>query len=458
MKTAKTIFLMMLVFAGFTVVAQEQPYQLTLQQAREYALEHNRSLMNAKDQITISKKKYWESVANGLPQIEGSLDYMTYFNYEMNFSFGSSGNTTINYQVLDEGDLEVLRVISESMGSSEPIIMSDQFSGKVQISQLIFSGQYYAGIKTARIAQKLADQSLIATELDIKENITNSYYNILSMERTLQILNENLKNLNEILLNTANLYKAGVAEETDVDQIKITVSQLKNSQKSLERMNQLNYNMLRFQMGVAPDVAITLTDNLDMMIGNIDTLATLPDQGDLTTNINYQLMESQVEITKKQFDMNKWAYAPTAAAFYSYTEKFKTTAFDMNPNHLAGFNVAVPIFSSGMRRAKVSQAKINLDIAQRNQEMLFDQLTIQQKQLLFNYQSALDNFNTQKEGVAIAKRVNISTENKFKQGMASSFDLTQANSNYLTAESNYVSSMLTLLQAQLSLDKLYNKL
>ena len=109
--------------------------------------------------------------------------------------------------------------------------MSDQFSGKVQISQLIFSGQYYAGIKTARIAQKLADQSLVATELDIKENVTNSYYNILSMERTLQILNENLKNLNEILLNTSNLYKAGVAEETDVDQIKIAVSQLKNSQK-----------------------------------------------------------------------------------------------------------------------------------------------------------------------------------------------------------------------------------
>ena len=107
---------MMLVFAGFTMVAQEQSYQLTLQQAREYALEHNRSLMNAKDQITISKKKYWETLANGLPQIEGSLDYMTYFNYEMNFNFGSSGNTTIDYSVLDAGDIEVLRVISESMG------------------------------------------------------------------------------------------------------------------------------------------------------------------------------------------------------------------------------------------------------------------------------------------------------------------------------------------------------
>jgi outer membrane protein TolC len=111
-----------------------------------------------------------------------------------------------------------------------------------------------------------------------------------------------------------------------------------------------------------------------------------------------------------------------------------------------------------MRRAKVNQSRIELDIALRNQEMVKEQLETQHRQLLFNYQNALENYNTQKENVAIAGRVYTSIENKYTQGMVSSLDITQASSNLLNAENNYLSSVLTLLQAQTALDKLYNKI
>lgn len=458
--------LLVLIGASFSYFASGQEgsnadtLKLSLTEAQNHALQYNRSLLNAKDQIAISNKKLWETIANGLPQIEGSLDYMTYFNYEMNFSLGSSSSTSVDFNnpPFDDGDRAMAAYLGQMFGSSEPIVMSDQFSGKVQLSQLIFSGQYYAGIKMAKIAQRLANQSLTANTLDVKENIINTYYVILTTEQSIKILQQNISNLNDILIHTTNLYKTGVAEETDVDQIKITVNQLKNSEKSLERMNQLNYNMLKFQLGVAPEVTIALIDSLGTFMDNIDNYTPGVSNFDLRDNINYQMMESQVSLSKKEVDLNNWAYTPTIAGYYSYTKKFKTTGFDMTPNNLAGISVTVPIFSSGMRMSKVSQAKINLDIAQRNKEMLMDQLETQQKQLLFNYQNALDNYNSQKDNVATAERVYSRTQNKFKQGLASSFDLTQANSNYLTAENNYWSSVLTLLQAQLSLDKLYSKL
>ena len=128
----------------------------------------------------------------------------------------------------------------------------------------------------------------------------------------------------------------------------------------------------------------------------------------------------------------------------------------MTPNHLAGFTATIPIFSSGMRKAQLDQAKINLDIAQRNQEMVKEQLEIQKNQLLFNYESAYENYNTQKENVEVAGRVLKSIQNKYREGLVSSLDLTQANTNYLTAESNYMSALMTLLQAQTALEKLYN--
>jgi len=169
-------------------------------------------------------------------------------------------------------------------------------------------------------------------------------------------------------------------------------------------------------------------------------------------------MESQVQLGEKQVGMQNWAYAPSVAGFYSYTKKIITTGFDLTPNHLAGFSVSVPIFASGAKQARVNQAKVALDIARRNQEMVKEQLETQKNQLLYNYQNALENYETQKENVGVAGRVYKNIQNKYQQGMMSSLDLTQASNNLLNAESNYLSAIMTLLQAQTSLDKLFNKI
>jgi len=457
MRTLKIFLLGVIMMTSNVLYGQEQPYTLTLAQAREYALKNNKSLMNARDGMVSSRQKVKETIAQGLPQVEGSLNYMTYFNYEMNFSMGSGTEPNINYSLLDLGDIEVLNAISQ-MSSSEPIVMSDQLSGKLQLSQLIFSGQYLAGIKTAKIARKLSEQSVVASEQDVKENVTNTYCQILTSERTLKIINENIKNLNDILLHTTNMFNAGLAEQTDVDQLKITVNQLKNSQKALERMTQLSYNMLKFQLGVPPATSLILADSLTQLLDAANPQAALTKDFNLSENINYQMMQSQVELSKKQVDIRKWAYAPTIAGYYNYTGKILKTDFDLNPSHLAGVTMSVPIWSSGVRRAQLAQSRISYDMAQRNLEIVKDQLDLQKTQLLYVYQNALENYETQKENVNVAGRVYQSIQNKYKHGAASSLDLTQANGNYLTAESNYYTSILTLLQAQTSLDKLYNKL
>jgi len=459
MRMFKIFLLIIFIMTDCVLYGQEQSYTLSLTQARDYALQNNKSLMNARAGIASSKQKLNETIAQGLPQVEGSLNYMTYFNYEMNFSMGSSDTEpNINYALLDLGDMEVLNAISQMFGSSEPIVMNDQLSGKVQLSQLIFSGQYLAGIKTAKIARKLSEQSVVASEQDVKENVTNTYYQILTSERTLKIINGNIKNLNEILQHTTNMYNAGLAEETDVDQLKITVNQLKNSQKALERMTQLSYNMLKFQLGVPPATSIILTDSLTQLLDAANPQMALAKDFNISENINYQMMESQVALSKKQVDLRKWAYAPTIAGYYNYTGKILKTDFDLNPSHLVGVTMSVPIWSSGVRKAQLAQSKISYDIALRNKDIVKDQLELQKTQLLYVYQNALENYETQKENVSVAGRVYQSIQNKYKHGAASSLDLTQANGNYLTAESNYYSSILTLLQAQTSLDKLYNKL
>ncbi|MBN2487176.1 MAG: TolC family protein, partial [Bacteroidales bacterium] len=119
MKMIQSIGLAALVLCGAWARAQEQPFVLTLQQAQEYALQHNKTLLNAKDQELVARRKYLETLTSGLPQVKSGLDYTTYFNKEIEIDFG---------------------------GMPMAIEMEDAFSGNIQLSQLIFSGQYIAGI------------------------------------------------------------------------------------------------------------------------------------------------------------------------------------------------------------------------------------------------------------------------------------------------------------------------
>lgn len=408
------------------IQAQETPngpQNLTLEQAVNFAVEHNKELQASQMNIALRNKMVQEAISQGLPQINGSLDYTTNFNHEI-----------------------------ESFKSKLP----DQSTVGVSISQLLFSGQWILGIQTSKIAKTIAAQQVTLTELDIKETVYNSYYTILISERLMDIVKKNLENMSEIQTHTENMYKAGTAEITDVDQIRITVGQLKNSLLSMQRTVDVNYNLLRLQLGLQAGTPITLTDMLESFLQE-DGFHKLAAQAfDINENSQYQLMQTQEELQKKMVGLKKWAYAPTISATYSYSYQIKSGLF--SAPHTAGVTMSIPLFSGLQRKAQLDQEKITLDQTVLNKSLLEDQLNLQEEQYKFALKNALEDYNLQKENITVAKKVLENYRNKYNAGAVSSLDLTQANNNYLQAENNYTSACLTLLQAQTQLDKLYNQL
>ncbi len=442
-------------------IAQTDTVTFNLSKAQEYALEHNKELLNAREDIAISEAEYKETRSQGLPQVSGSMDYTTNFNYEFELGVRGGGVSMpdINFGLLDQGDQEVLSAIQQMMEPSGPstIVMEDQMNAQVRVSQLIFSGQYWIGLETARIAEELARKQVKKTKLDVKQQVTNTYYLILISERSLDILQKNLSNLKEVLEHTRNMYQMGMVEQTDVDQIRMDVSKLKNSLESTRRNIRMNYKMLKIQLGLDQTQAIALQDSLSSVLSKAEG-DLLGEELQLDNNPSFQMVRSREHLQKKQVDLQKWAYAPTISGYYSYTEKIMTTAFDLSPKHAAGITLSLPIYTGGSRQAKISKAQIELDKTQRQKALLKDKLKLQENQLKTDLKSALENYQTQKENVEVAENVYDNIYDKYKQGAVSSMDLTQANSNYLEAKSNYISSIIDLLQAKLALEKLYGTL
>lgn len=473
---------------GISSFAQEEDSGLVLdlQGAISYAIENNKNLKNARQELTKSDKGVWEAISQGLPQVDATLDYMTYFNYELEFSFGPDEDFTFSQDQLNEAAAQTLTEFSgnpaaginpvthqdlynhnagtfyegvlQGMMPPSTILMSDQMTAKMQVGQLVFSGQYIVGIQTAKLARSISQQSLDNSEANTKEAVVNAYYLVLISEQSLQIVEQNLENLNDILEQTIKMYETGMAEAVDADQFQVNVNQLRNSKRAMERNLEMNYNMLRLTLGIPADTEITLTDNLDDLFGESETMAILMKDFNKASNISYQIMNTQADISEKMWGMEKWNYGPTLSAFYNYNFKLKTTGFDMTPEHLAGFALNVPIFSSGLRSSRTTQARIDYEIAERNAEILGDQLELQNSQLKYNLQSSIENYMTQKENVKVAERVLESYKQKYQQGMASSLDVTQANSNYLEAESSFLSAMFEVMNAKIQLEKLMNNL
>jgi outer membrane protein TolC len=123
---------------------------------------------------------------------------------------------------------------------------------------------------------------------------------------------------------------------------------------------------------------------------------------------------------------------------------------------MIGASVSLPIFSSGTRSAKVAEAKINYQKIQNTVASTEDALFVQERQMRYNLVSALENYENQTENIEVSQRVFNNILNKYKYGMSSSLDVTNASNNLITAQSNYVQSVMTLLNAQIELETLMN--
>ena len=128
----------------------------------------------------------------------------------------------------------------------------------------------------------------------------------------------------------------------------------------------------------------------------------------------------------------------------------------MNFDHVGNLVLTIPIFDGLAKQSRVKQAKLEVAKGQTNMDLLMDNLMQNEEQYRFELNSAIDAYLLQKENLDVAKRVLENYRNKYNQGVLSSLDLTQANSNYLQAETSYATASLDLLQAHTKLSKLYN--
>jgi outer membrane protein len=443
-KKFQTAFLLLLFSCGIGYSQTSAPAELnlSLKEAQDYAIQNNKLVMSARYDVEASKADVWSAISNVLPQVNSS---------------GSFNDNLKLMTTLLPGDF------FGKPGEKVPVTFGSQYntSASIQASMILFNAPVLIGIESSKLANKLYTQNLEKSEIDIKETVSSTYFLILVTQRSLEIVEKNIANLNETLRSTKAMFAAGMAEQTDVDQMASNVTMVENSRSSLQRSVELNYNLLRFELGVNTGTKINLKETLEELVSAVDVQALVSQEFDYNRNVDFRLIEGQEQLSYLNLKTQKSLVLPSLSGFYNYGTNGmgdKVGEQQWFPNSVAGLSITVPIFASGRRYMNIKKAQINLDKAKTTKSMVTDQLLLQEKQLRYNLVNANLQYNSQKENVDVSKRIYASMENKFRQGMASSLDLTQANQLYLQSENNYITALMNLLQTKVALDKLLSNL
>ena len=417
----------------------------SLDEALLFAVENNLNAQNARLDVDAADQRVWETAATGLPQVSASVNY----NYNINLP------TTLLPDFLGDPTDKI------------PIQFGTKHNATAGVlgNQLLFSGEYIIGLQTAKIFKEFSNQNMKRTEQQVRQGVIENYYLVLLGEATLQLLEDNRDNVQRTYEETRELYKSGFVEEIEADQLEVVLIDLRNSVLSMERQIMATRNLLKYQMGVERAKNIVLNDSLATLVATIDYTATLGLEFSIEENIDYQILNQQERLAFMDMKLKRSAYLPSLSAFYSMdfsAQRDEFNFFDSGQEwyraSMVGLSFNVPIFSSGFRRAGVSQKRIAYEQAKNNKEFASEGLEVEFMQYKYDFANALEKYRSDKKNLELSEKVVRVTNTKYTEGLASSLDLTQVNNQYLQALTNYTSSMVEVLNAKIKIDLLMNKI
>lgn len=453
------IFIILYFFA-FNCSAQEKSF--TLKEAQDYAIKNSYQAEAGMLNIGIAEKNIKSYIGTGLPQISGEGKFQNYVDIPVTVLPNFIG-PAVTASLIQNG----LVPPSAADQPPNPEFVEAEFGTKYNVSaainasQLIFSGTYFVGLQAAKTYSLAAKQGLEKTESDIRETVAQAYQTVLVAKENESVLQQSKKNLEKTLFETTELYKSGFAEEMNMEQLQLLVSNVNNGLTSAQQQVENATLLLKFQMGIPAEEKIALKDSLASLIQTTADESVLSRNVDLANHIDFKLATTQERLMSLNERAEKTKYLPALVGFFSYQQSALRNEFNFTdkdekwfPATIWGVTLQVPVFSGFARYHNVGKARLELEKSQVLKSQVEQGLKLQLQAAKSDYLVALNQYKTEKENLALAEKIRNKTLIKYNQGMATSLELTQTENQHLSTQGNYIRSVFQLLNAKTKLDKL----
>jgi outer membrane protein len=438
LKKSIYLFLGTLLFCPIWTNAQ-QSMTLSLQQAQEYALQNHPQIKTSQLNIADGRNTLKSRTSAGLPQVNASIGY--------------------NHFITLPTSLIPAEFFGGEPGQFAEVQFGtpDNMTAGISASQLLFNGPYLYSVQAAKVYVELLQEQSKVEATEVKKNVELAYYTVLIANEMMEMANENLRIISNTLEEVSQMNKAGFVEEIDVDRLKISQSTLQTLVNNTMRQKEFALNLLRFQMGMDMSQSISLTDSLTSM--NAEMVLINNDQNFLSRP-EFGVLQTTKRLNELNILANKAAYYPTLALFGSYEQAAQRTEFNFLDGSqpwfetfLVGVQLNVPIFTGMQRSAAIQTAQIGYDKVALAESTLLQAVQLEVAQYTTEYLNAKAETENQLANITLAEKIYQTALIKYKEGVGSSLELSDAERTLLNAQTAYISGLYNLLTAQTNLKK-----
>ena len=400
----------------------------TLDNCIQYALAHQPSIQQSLLDEEIAAKEVDSKLADWFPQID--FTYNLQHNYKLQTSV-IQGNT-VRFGVINTS--------------------SAQFS----VNQTIFDRDVLLASSTASEVEKEASQLTEKNKIDLAVNVSKAFYAVLLSQDQLELINDDVKRIEQSKKDTYYQYKSGLVDETDYMRATIAFNNAKAEQRGVEEALKTSYAFLKQLMGYPAKSELQLVHDRDQMENDIavDTTETV----NFENRIEYQILQTTHSLREANLNYNKWSFIPTLKAFGQYNWLFFNDDFSKlynknYPTAYIGLQLSLPIFQGGKRFQDIQQASLELKRSEYDIQSFENSANTEYVQAMGTYKSNLNNYRIQKDNLDLAKKVYNTIELQYKNGIKAYLDVITAETALRTTEVNYVSSLYQVLSSKLDVQK-----
>ena len=443
--TSKTAILLLFTMSYFTSIAQTLPDAVSLEEAIAFGEQNNRTVQKASMEVQKAYKEKWSTIAIGLPQISASANYQNFI------------------------ELPTSLIPAQFFGGKEGEFAEVQFGtpqtmdAGVTMQQLIFDGSYIVGLQASNIFLMISQNVLEKTLLEVRKSIVNSYSTVLLVRENIDFLEKNKTNLNKNLEELNQLFRNGFEEEESVEQLRLTLSSIETQLRYAKNLEKISLDMLKLLIGFPTQSPLLLSDTLEALTNESLFNASAPDDINLDYNIDVKIAQNNFLSENLLYKYERSKNLPRLSAFLNgnYTGNSQSFTFTQADQKwfgaaLFGVNLQVPLFSSLKRRALSQKAKIAVSQAETELTETKERISIEIQAAENDYKLAVENYFTNKENLRLATRIEQKNQTKYFEGVASSFELREAQLQLYSAQNNYIKSIQEVIQKKLSLETLLN--
>ncbi len=419
----------------------------TIEDAYKYALENNVQIKKAIIDQEIAQQKVKETIGIGVPQVTGQAKYTNYLN--------------IPVQLMPNA------LFGKFDGGFSPVQFGQQHNGSagISVSQLLFNGSYIVGLESAKTYKETAALVKEKTDLSIKMAIMLSYAGVLVTDENIKTLLENQKVAAKSLNDTKETYKLGLIELQNVEQLEYSYKSLETNIRNLKRTREQLLTSLKYLMGFQLDDSLELITSLDELVQKNQVLLPQENSLDFSQHIDVRLKQNQIRISELLLKLQKSIALPTLVAFFNTQSSAQNGTFSLFNTSQKWFNTSlfgvqldVPIFSGFQRHWQTEEAKLSLKKAKLDKDDTEKSLKNNFLARKTDYDNANDSYQTAQELVKLSSSIYNKQQLKFKEGMGTSMELQQAETQLYGSQSTYYQSALNLIQAKTKLDEALGKL